>query len=1065
MTRADILPTVRLAALGDCAIHVPRGKIEPTATVVFTTALYLLLERSEATQRKMLESMLWPSAPVATASHRLRQTLLKLKQLGFPVETVSKTSLSVGNAVVSIDFEEFLVSRKGIDRTGDESLVLFPGYEPTFSAPAMEWLDAKKAEINSSITRLMLGIVAGHRVKAQWTEVERTARKLLGISPYNEEATLALAEAYAMRGSKLEGMRILDKYLSEVGRGPSDLRVPATIMRKRIANRIPPRAHLFAASTPLVGRGASMEELGVLLDRARARQGQACLIWGDAGIGKSRLLAEFSTFAALQGVRTQRVQCRASDPHRPLSVFVDMVPLLRGMRGAIGCSPETMSYLDRLTKHKPTPIEVRVEEGDSEFVYARVQMALFDLIDAVAEETPLMLVVEDVHWLDSTSAKVLTDLMAWMVDRRIFFVFTGRERPEQWSPGSAAKLVEIHLPPLEPEPSADVLLGILRQQGREISAVYLKWCVNVAEGNPYFLEELANHWIETGAEHDVPPSLTAMLDQRVSRLTPDALQLLQTCAILEKNSTLERIERVLEYQSHQLLGCINTLGAAGMVVTEAAENPEQGPDRIVSRHDLLSNAAIVLLPAPARAFLHRRVGLVLEAEIDEDRSAAVLWDCAKHWQLSGNAARAFSLATSCATHLMKVGLPSAAAEAYEKCLAFCSNDEERLQILTEQAHAYEDSSAWLNALGTISNAKSILGTIRPQQSKHDDLELINSRARWRSGDARGGLTNCLACVNCESATADHRARAGVMSLMLLDSTGAHDQMPSIFAMIQRLAASTGVDPFSLTEANMVFHSICGDLDIAVQSADSLISNERSKSERNYLFRVLCNGAVVYRTAGLFQKAKESLMEAVVLAEAHVLPRSLFRVLSMLAHSALERGQIGEARAWYSKLLAQVRPQDDVYVALDMGSIGARLALIDRDAAAAAKHYSLSFQHINSDQLGQGRTYGLAVHVAIILARGKRLTQKTVEALENAHVKSRRSPCEAYPAYVTYRALQAVGRVDRAEELIHEYETLYRRERVPAGNHLLESIYVRNVSAHEQRGRSQLSPILSRKRGS
>ena len=104
-------------------------------------------------------------------------------------------------------------------------------------------------------------------------------------------------------------------------------------------------------------------------------------------------------------------------------------------------------------------------------------------------------------------------------------------------------------------------------------------------------------------------------------------------------------------------------------------------------------------------------------------------------------------------------------------------------------------------------------------------------------------------------------------------------------------------------------------------------------------------------------------------------------------------------------------------------------------------------------------------MAIILARGKRLTQKTVEALESAHVKSRRSLCEAYPAYVTYRALQAVGRVDRAEELMHEYETIHRRERVPAGKHLLESIYVRNVSAREQRGRSQLSPILSGERRS
>lgn len=1039
MNTSEAHPVVHLFALGDARIETPGDSLEPTSAVAFTVALYLLLERAEPVARKTLEALLWPEAPAKAASHRLRQTLLKLKSHGFPIEAAGKTKLTLGDAEVSIDFEEFLVSRKGLDRPSDEALILLPGYNPLFSAPVMEWLDKKKAEVNSSITRLMLGIVARHRVMAQWSEVERNARKLLGVSPYNEEATLALAEAYAMRGSKLEGMRILDTYLSEVGRGPTDLRVPATIMRKRIADRIPPRAHLFAANTPLVGRSAAMEELGVLLDRARAREGQACLIWGDAGIGKSRLLAEFSTFAALQGVRAQRVQCRASDPHRPLSVFVDLVPSLRGMRGAIGCSPETMSYLDRLTKHRPTPIEVKAEEGDSEFVYARVQMALFDLIDAVSEETPLMIVVEDVHWLDSTSATVLRDLIAWVADHPIIFVFTGRERPEQWMPNMPGNLREIHLPPLQPEPSADVVLGILRQYGKEVSATYLSWCVDVAEGNPYFLEELANHWIETGAEHEVPPSLTAMLDQRVSRLDADALQLLQTCAILEKNSTLERIERVLEYQSHQLLRAINTLGTAGMVITEHADSPAHGPDRIVSRHDLLSNAALTLLPPPARAFLHRRAGAVLEEEIDADRSAAILWDCAKHWQLSGNTARAFALASSCATHLMKVGLPIAAAEAYEKCLAFCSDDRERLEMLLAQASAYFKGSAWSEVEAVASKARQIKLRLDPSASPHDELELMELRARWRTLDWHVIRDTALSCLKTRDASAPHRVEAGVMGLMLLSFGVEHAAMTAAYAEMENLFTEPDVTAASKLQAKMVFHTDCGDLQEAVISARLLVARHHSEGNDGDEFRARCNAAVTFRVAGLFDEATSSLEEALRLADIHNLLYSKVRALPMLAHLALERGRNEEARRWFVAL-SNIPPRDgDKYTRLDLDGIAVRLALLDGNLAEAKRALPMSLSEACSDPIPYRRTYLCALHVVTQLASKRGVSRKLLIALEDAHARSRIGLHQAFASYALFAALCGAGEEKKAHTLRHEYETRYRREPWPAPTHLLDSI--------------------------
>lgn len=1030
--------TVCLWALGDSRIESDGVLLEPTSLVAFTAALYLLLERSEPVARKTLEALLWPDVKASTASHRLRQTLLKLKSLGFPVEAAGKTKLSLGDSVVSVDYEAFLSSRNAPDRHDDEALVLLPGYEPLFSSVAMEWLDARRSEIYSSITRLMLGIVARHRVMGQWIEVEKTARTLLKVSLFNEEATLALAEAYAMRGSKLEGMRILDHYLSEVGRGPTDLRVQATIMRRRIADRVSPRAHLFAATTPLVGRSAAMEELGAMLNEVRAKDGQACLIWGDAGIGKSRLLAEFSKFAALQGVRTQRVQCTASDPHRPLSVFVDLVPSLRTMRGAIGCSPETMTYLDRLTKHKPGASEVRAEEGDSEFVYARVQLALFDLIDAVSDETPLMIVIEDVHWLDATSASVLRDLISWGATHSLFFVVTGRDRPEQWMPVLPARLREIHLPPLDPTSAADVVLGILRQHGREISSAYLAWCVAVAEGNPYFLEELANHWIETGAEHEAPPSLTTVLDQRVSRLDADALQLLQTCAILEKNSTLERIELVLEYQSHQLLRSINSLGAAGMIVTEHAESPAHGPDRVVSRHDLLSNAALTRLPDPARTFLHRRAGMILEREVIADKSAAILWDCAKHWQLAGDAGRAFSLVTSCATHLMKVGLPGAAAEAYEKCLAFCSSDAERLEVLQGQAAAYYRGSAWKEVSQAAAKVRKLKRKLEPHANVHDALELMALRADWRLLHWHSIRDRALTCLASEDADAQHRVEAGVMALMLLSFDGNHVAMKSAYDAAEALFIDPQVSLVTQLQARMVFHTDCGNLAVGVIAARALVEQQSQQGNVGEEFRARCNAAVALRVAGHFDEAKSSLLAALTLADNHRLAYSKARAFPMLANMALELGQTEEARSW-QKAFAELARKEDKWIMLDVRALATRLALLDGRVAKARSSLPMTLTEACADPVVHRRTYMCALHVATDLAGKSRRSAKALEALELAHLISRAGLHQAFAAYVLYVGLNRAGQEVKAELLRNEYETRYRREPWPAPAHLLNSL--------------------------
>ena len=80
-----------------------------------------------------MQAVLWPDASDRSAAHRLRQTLLKLRRVGFPIEVAGKGQISLATVSVRIDYEDFLATRNGIERAGIYALVLLTAYEPSFS--------------------------------------------------------------------------------------------------------------------------------------------------------------------------------------------------------------------------------------------------------------------------------------------------------------------------------------------------------------------------------------------------------------------------------------------------------------------------------------------------------------------------------------------------------------------------------------------------------------------------------------------------------------------------------------------------------------------------------------------------------------------------------------------------------------------------------------------------------------------------------------------------------------------------------------------------------------------
>ena len=246
-------------------------------------------------------------------------------------------------------------------------------------------------------------------------------------------------------------------------------------------------------------------------------------------MGKTRVLSELTKVAQLEGVRDVRVSCRESDITRPLSIFLDIVPDLLQMSGALGCAPESLQALRRFANEDGGEA-ARQNSGVIAYMphAAGLRRAIVDLVFAVADEKPMLFSVEDVHWLDGASWEVLVDLITRVGQSRVCLLMTSRlPHARQSAPERVPhELVIKELLPLSVASSLELAHAIGADLSAHIDEELGEWFVHTSEGVPLFLRSLVNHWIETGDAGGIPPTLLGVIGQRLQSLSSDALYVL-----------------------------------------------------------------------------------------------------------------------------------------------------------------------------------------------------------------------------------------------------------------------------------------------------------------------------------------------------------------------------------------------------------------------------------------------------------------------------------------------------------------------------------------------------------
>jgi tetratricopeptide (TPR) repeat protein len=392
-----------------------------------------------------------------------------------------------------------------------------------------------------------------------------------------------------------------------------------------LARREQPGVGGGGGAPTFVGRHREIELLWSCFESAVRGHGQIVGIIGEAGIGKSRLSSEFRERLAGTPVWQFEGQCRSYGAAVPYLPVLDMLKALCGMSETD--TPATMAEKARvalldagldLLEHAPCLLHVLGLEPEAERLVtlgpdvtkARVIETLKQMLMKRSRENPLVVLVEDLHWIDRTSEECFASLAELVGGLRLLFVCTYRHgyRPS-WIERSYA--TQVALQPLAPEEGVRILRGILGED--HASDALVKLIIAQAEGNPFFLEELARAVREQGGALPpigVPDTIQEVLLARIERLPSEDKELLQVASVVGKDVAVSVVRALIDMRDDTLQGAFLRLKRAEFLYETSA-----GPDpEYTFKHTLTQEVAYESLAEERRRGLHARIVEVIERQ-------------------------------------------------------------------------------------------------------------------------------------------------------------------------------------------------------------------------------------------------------------------------------------------------------------------------------------------------------------------------------------------------------------------------------------------------------------------
>jgi class 3 adenylate cyclase/tetratricopeptide (TPR) repeat protein len=399
--------------------------------------------------------------------------------------------------------------------------------------------------------------------------------------------------------------------------------------------------------SPLVGRERESGAITAALAATKAGKSAIVLVYGDAGVGKSRLLREIRASHADEMTWLEG-RCFSSTQTQSYGPILDLLRRHIGIADEQHTDEQQQVLRQHATAYFPNEPEVYAilarllalplgeadEDLIKEIVGAEFSIRLFDIIEleliGLSAHKPVVVLLEDLHWADQSSIDLLNSVLPLTRKARLTFVCAIRSRQEPaaiWEKINPVleslreHVVEVSLQPLSSEGSRTLIAQLLG--GFCLPESLAADIVDKSDGNPFFLEEVLRSLIEGGAlasedgswrvaslamASAVPDTIQGVLLSRIDRLTEELRVLLQKASVIGR-VFFYRVLKVLAAEGAPIDGQLTSLQDSDLL-HERARLPEI---EYAFKHALTQEVAYHTLLGPQRKALHHKVGEALES--------------------------------------------------------------------------------------------------------------------------------------------------------------------------------------------------------------------------------------------------------------------------------------------------------------------------------------------------------------------------------------------------------------------------------------------------------------------
>jgi DNA-binding SARP family transcriptional activator len=709
---------------------------------------YLVLNQDRPVSRDELLDVLWPSRPPAAPEAALSSVLAKVRRslgrdvikgrqaLVLQLEPDDRLDLKVVGEQIA-RAERALAERDLAAALQAAQTVLEIVSVPLLPDLDGEWIQTWRRHFDELAARA-LEIVAGAALglgDRHLPTAERAAAALVARDAFREGAYALLMQAQAQQGNVAQALRTFEQVRvllrEELGTSPSASLVTLheRLLREELPAAPAPQQPTPAAPWPtvtaqmvegaFVGREEFLQRLWGRWQESRSSQTRLVLLVGEAGVGKTRLAAEFSEQVHDAGgmVLYGRADADALLPHQP---FVEALRnlLAHGDAGLAAAADQDREILWRLLPDlapRGHVFESPAHEVDDQTLRYRLFEAVTGLLCAASRRAPLLLVLDDLHWADKPTLLLLrhllrhprvTDLLIVGtfrhvevgIDHPLVDLLTDLRRERRYD--------RLTIPGLDDSATGALVADRL---GRPATPQFVRRLRQQTEGNAFFIEETIRALEESGLGDEptvtaaalerlgVPEGVSEIVGRRVSRLSSLACEVLTAAAVVGRDFCLGIVAQIVREPPERVMGVLEESMAAGLV-HEVADRI----DMFGFTHALVREVLYSRLSVSRRVRLHHAVAEALEkvAECEAVNPA----ELAHHFLL----ARHFTGPAPARRYAI------AAGERATELLAY----EEAVEHYSQAARLFEDDD----------------------EAARCEVLLALGRAQWRAGSDAARLT-------------------------------------------------------------------------------------------------------------------------------------------------------------------------------------------------------------------------------------------------------------------------------------------------------------------------------------